>query len=237
MNIRSLSLVILLAAVPSLAQDPAGRPAEPAGGGALAPYLASGPRELFARGVELAERGSVREAKALFRALTLAYPDLPEPHINLAVLLAAEGGTEESAQEAEAAIRAHPMCRAAFDLDFQHQLGSFSSGLLDAATRTRAAAPAPATSVPAPAPPATPASVPARPAALDFGDATRVVRQAADPCLNFRPQPLTTSTPVECLSPGIRIRLLETSGQWSRVALRDGREGWMAAAFLAKPDP
>ncbi len=224
-----LSLLILSVAAPYLAQEPVtATPAAPA------PYLASGPRELFAKGVELADRGAVQEAKTIFKALTLAYPDLPEPHINLAVLLAAEGGTEESAQAAEAAMRAHPLCRAAFDLDFQRQIGPFGATLLDAVAPAPVAAPTPA---PSPAPPVAAPPAARRPAALpvDFGDATRVV--TADPCLNFRPLPEATALATECLPPGTRVRWLETAGDWTRVALRDGREGWMATAFLTPIEP
>ncbi len=95
-----------------------------------APYLASGPRELFAKAVALAEKGAVAEAKTLFKALTLAYPELPEPHLNLAILLADEGHVEQSADAAEAAMYAHPTCRAVVDLDFQRQLSLYSSNAL-----------------------------------------------------------------------------------------------------------
>ncbi len=224
--IRPILIAVLMpATLPLSAQDAASpRPAEtPAA--APKPYLASGPQELFARGVELADRGAVEQARVLFKALTLAYPELPEPHINLAVLLADAGSVEASADELEAALHAHPLCRAAFDLEFQRQMGLYSAAVLGAP----APAASPAAPVAAPSPPP-----PAQPPEID-GE-VRVVRQAADPCLNFRSEPSGASAALECLPPGSRVRWLETAGDWSRVALRDGRVGWMAASFLATPD-
>ncbi len=216
------SALTLLLAAPAAAQAPEAPPAP-------APYLASGPRQMFAKGVELFDRGAVQEAATIFRALTLAYPDLPEPHINLAVLLAVGGGTEESAAEVEAAIRAHPLCRAAYDLEFQRQIGPYSTTLLSAGAPPAAQSPA------RPAAPLTPAPGPALRAEID-GE-VRVVLGAADPCLNFRPEPSASAAALECLPPGSRVQWLETAGDWSRVVLRDGREGWMAASFLTPPQP
>ncbi len=65
--------------------------------------------------------------------------------------------------------------------------------------------------------------------------AKRVIAEAADPCLNFRAEPVLEAPPLECLLPGTPVQLLETTGDWSRVALRDGREGWMARIFLVNP--
>ncbi len=218
-----LALIAILTCLPDAlvwAQEPT----------AAAPYLASGPRELFSKGVELADRGAAEEAKTIFKALTLAYPDLPEPHINLAVLLADSGGTEESAEEIEAAMRAHPLCRAAFDLEFQRRMGPYSTTLLGTTTPPPVAE--------SPAGPALAARARPQPAEQSgLAAAVRVVLEAADPCLNFRPEPSAGSAALECLPPGTRVRWLETAGDWSRVALRNGREGWMASSFLAPPDP
>ena len=177
---------------------------------------------MFAKGVALIDRGAVQEAKTVFKALTLAYPELPEPHINLAVLLAAEDDFEGSAAEAEAAIMAHPICRAAFDLEFQRQIGPYSTAVLGS------------TQTPTPRPPARSSASPSDTVAAP---PRRVISQAADPCLNFRPEPKAAATALDCLSPGTPVRLLETAGGWSRVALRDGREGWMASAFLERTEP
>ncbi len=223
---RLIAILILLV-LPLTAQEPASpTPAETSA--APAPYLASGPRELFAKAVALAESGAVAEAKTLFKALTLAYPELPEPHLNLAILLADEGSVEESADAAEAAMYAHPICRAVIDLDFQHQLGLYSSSALGTGTpRTAAAA---ATRV-------TPSSTPSQTATRAIATENRTIRQAADPCLNLRSQPSSSSPTIECVPPGTQVRWLETAGDWSRVVLSDGRVGWMAASFLTTANP
>ncbi len=240
MNILIRSILIAgLTPVMLLAQDPPSpAPAEPAS--APAPYLASGPRELFERAVALAERGAAQQARTLFKALTLAYPELPEPHINLAVLLANAGEVEAAADELEAAMHAHPVCQAALDLEFQRQIGLYSAALLArGAPASLPAAPAPVAAAPpssSVAPPPVPAvASPAPPPPPAIAGEVRVVTQAADPCLNFRPQPSSSSAALECLPPGTPVRWLETAGDWSRVSLRDGRVGWMGASFLAAP--
>ena len=45
----------------------------------------------FLKGLALAESGNAAEAQEVFLALTEDFPDLPEPHNNLAVLYAANG--------------------------------------------------------------------------------------------------------------------------------------------------
>ena len=45
----------------------------------------------FLKGLALAEQGNAEEAEEVFLALTEDYPELPEPHNNLAVLYAAKG--------------------------------------------------------------------------------------------------------------------------------------------------
>lgn len=230
-TMRFVVLAIPMLALSVAAQDPATQPAAETPSSAPAPYLASGPRELFAKGVELAERGAVEQAKTVFKALTLAYPELPEPYINLAMLLAAEGSVEASADELEAAMRAHPVCRAAYDLEFQRRMGPYSETVLGTNPEASPGTVPPAASVSTVAgssPPAPSTSV-QRPA---ISGEVRAVRQAADPCLNFRPEPSSSAAVAECLPPDTQVRWLETAGDWSRVALRDGREGWMAAAFL-----
>ncbi len=213
---------LILPVLPLAAQEPA-NPAATETTAAPAPYLASGPRELFSKAVALAENGAVAEAKTLFKALTLAYPELPEPHLNLAVLLADEGDVDASADAAEAAMYAHPVCRAVIDLDFQHQLGLYSADVLSAGT-PRATSSAANDIRP---------SSPPQPTSSTVANESRIVQQAADPCLNFRAQPSASSPAIECVPPGTRVRWLETTGDWSRVVLSDGRVGWMAASFLA----
>ncbi len=246
MRTLRISTVILLAAAAALAQTPADEPVPAEPGADRASYLTSGPWELFHKGIELVDRGAIEEAKTVFTALTLAYPQLPEPHINLAVLLAAEGGEAEAAVAAEAAIRAHPVCRAAFDLEFQRQLGGYSATVIsigEPAPQTSApgqvAAPSrvpAAGQVPVPSPPTRslgPSDLPraAAAAAEDAGGSVRVVREI-DSCLKLRPRPDLGTEPLDCLPTGTQVRVRETAGEWSRAVLADGREGWMAARFL-----
>lgn len=57
-------------------------------------FLKKNPRHAearFLKGLALAENGNVDEAQEVFLALTEDYPELPEPHNNLAVLYAAKG--------------------------------------------------------------------------------------------------------------------------------------------------
>jgi tetratricopeptide (TPR) repeat protein len=74
-------------------------------------HLAARPRDARARfllGVILAEESRSQEAIEVFTALTQDFPELPEPHNNLAVLYAARGEYERARQELEMAIRADP---------------------------------------------------------------------------------------------------------------------------------
>lgn len=233
--------MILFLAGNLLAQAPAEEPTPAEPGPDRASYLVSGPREMFQKGIELVDRGSIQEAKAVFTALTLAYPQLPEPHINLAVLLAAEGGEAEAAAAAEAALRSHPVCRAAFDLEFQRQLGGYSATVISIgqpAPQVPASSPVSAPNpVSAPPPPTRsigPSDLPgATPVAAPVAGtgSYRVVRDIAS-CLKLRSRPDLEAEPVDCLPAGTQVLVQETAGDWSRAVLADGREGWMAARFL-----
>ena len=88
------------------------------------------PREMFLEAVALADRGEVAEAKAIFQKLTATYPQLPEPHINLAVLLLAEGNGGGATRAAEAGLLLHPICRAGFELDMLRDLGAYTKAKL-----------------------------------------------------------------------------------------------------------
>jgi len=74
-------------------------------------WLAKHPRDpqmRFLSGVILKQRGDLAAAREAFTALTREFPELPEPHNNLAVLEAAEGRLAEARQALEMAIRLHP---------------------------------------------------------------------------------------------------------------------------------
>jgi Flp pilus assembly protein TadD len=62
----------------------------------------------FLKGVILSEQGRQPEAIRVFTALTEDFPELPEPHNNLAVLYAAQGQDEKARRALETAIRTHP---------------------------------------------------------------------------------------------------------------------------------
>lgn len=62
----------------------------------------------FLKGLALAEEGRSEEAQAVFLELTGDFPDLPEPHNNLAVLYAAKGDYSMARDSLLLAINSHP---------------------------------------------------------------------------------------------------------------------------------
>jgi len=60
------------------------------------------------KGVVLTNLNRSADALTVFRKLTAEHPELPGPHNNVAVLLAARGDFEEARQALERAIRTHP---------------------------------------------------------------------------------------------------------------------------------
>jgi tetratricopeptide (TPR) repeat protein len=74
-------------------------------------YLKERPKDArgrFLKGLILAEQKKIDEAIDVFTALTQDYPELPEPHNNLAVLYANQGQYEKARSALEMAIRTHP---------------------------------------------------------------------------------------------------------------------------------
>lgn len=74
-------------------------------------YLANRPRDpqmRFIQGMIQQTSGQTDAAQATYLALTQDYPELPEPHNNLAVLLAAQGKVQEARAELDLALRANP---------------------------------------------------------------------------------------------------------------------------------
>lgn len=67
----------------------------------------------FLHGVLLADGGDVAQASAVFERMTQEFPDLPEPHNNLAVLQAATGRLDAARQSLETALQLDPAYRAA----------------------------------------------------------------------------------------------------------------------------
>ncbi len=114
----------------------------------------------FLRGLALSGLKRAEEAEAVFRGLTQEYPELPEPHNNLAFVLAAQGKLEAARSALEAAIAALPDYALAHENlgDIQLQLaarsyreaarlsprpGTSAARKLDVVERLQAAEPAP----------------------------------------------------------------------------------------------
>ncbi|HSV36731.1 MAG TPA: tetratricopeptide repeat protein [Ramlibacter sp.] len=66
------------------------------------------PQMRFLRGVVQTEAGRAADAITTFTQLTEEYPELAEPHNNLAVLHAGQGEYDKARTALEAAIRANP---------------------------------------------------------------------------------------------------------------------------------
>jgi ketosteroid isomerase-like protein len=66
------------------------------------------PQMRFLKGVILSERGKPLDAIAMFTKITQDYPELPEPHNNLAVLYASQNQYDKAKASLEAAIRTNP---------------------------------------------------------------------------------------------------------------------------------
>jgi tetratricopeptide (TPR) repeat protein len=74
-------------------------------------YLTNRPRDpqmRFLKGMIQRETGKIDEAMASFKSLTEDYPELPEPHNNLAVLYASRNDIDKARAALEMAIRANP---------------------------------------------------------------------------------------------------------------------------------
>lgn len=88
------------------------RAGEPAQAAQLAQrYIEQNPRDpqmRFLLGVAQNQQGNVAAAQETFTRLTQEFPELPEPHNNLAVIHAAAGRYDEARVALEAALRANP---------------------------------------------------------------------------------------------------------------------------------
>jgi tetratricopeptide (TPR) repeat protein len=74
-------------------------------------YLTTRPRDpqmRFLKGMIQRETGQVVQARITFTALTEDFPELPEPHNNLAALLAADGEFEKARSALQMAVKANP---------------------------------------------------------------------------------------------------------------------------------
>ena len=73
------------------------------------------PQARFLKGVALADAGRTDAAITVFRSIIGDYPELPEPHNNLAVLFAKKGEYGLARDELEAAIAAAPDYTVAYE--------------------------------------------------------------------------------------------------------------------------
>lgn len=73
------------------------------------------PQARFLKGLALADSGKPDEAIVVFQAVLGDYPELPEPHNNLAVLYAQKGQYALARDELEAAIAAAPDYAVAYE--------------------------------------------------------------------------------------------------------------------------
>ncbi|MDR0378731.1 MAG: tetratricopeptide repeat protein [Candidatus Accumulibacter sp.] len=107
-------------------------------------YITAHPKDAqgpFTKGVILSEMGRPQEAIRVFLDLTEKFPELPEPHNNLAVLYARQKQYDKAQAALETAIRTHPSYAIAYENlgDLYARLASqaYSKALqLDSANRT-----------------------------------------------------------------------------------------------------
>jgi BMFP domain-containing protein YqiC len=63
------------------------------------------------------------------------------------------------------------------------------------------------------------------------------VNERADPCVRFRTLPNFESSAIGCLAQGEEGEVIDTRLEWRKLELPDGRQGWVAAAYLAPSSP
>jgi Flp pilus assembly protein TadD len=83
----------------------------PAALSAIETYLSSNPRDpqmLLLQGVAYRENGQIQEAKGVYLRLTQEFPELPEPHNNLATVYAQESQFSLARESLEMAIKLNP---------------------------------------------------------------------------------------------------------------------------------
>jgi tetratricopeptide (TPR) repeat protein len=73
------------------------------------------PRWRFLRALALSALGRLEESAAVYTRLTQDFPDIAEPHNNLAVLRAAQGRLDDARDGLERALRADPALREAHE--------------------------------------------------------------------------------------------------------------------------
>ena len=77
------------------------------------------------------------------------------------------------------------------------------------------------------------ATLPAAPRTVAAQD-TRAVYEVTGNGVNMRSGPGTANGVVATLPLGTRAEIIGSEGNWNRIRLEDGTEGWMSANFLAE---
>src|SRR5512134_578543 len=72
-------------------------------------------RARFLQGLIYADQGNADAAVQVFQKLTVDYPELPEPHNNLAVIYASQGQYDKARAALEKSIRTHPSYATAYE--------------------------------------------------------------------------------------------------------------------------
>ena len=81
-------------------------------------YIAANPKDAegyFFKGLILSDMGRTADAISVYTMMTEDFPELPEPHNNLAVLYARKGQYDRARMALEMAIRTHPSYAAAHE--------------------------------------------------------------------------------------------------------------------------
>lgn len=94
---------------------PGPQPAVEAGRGD-GPTVSPGAAQHFEAALALLRRGRLDDAAIAFEAMTVAYPDLAGPWLNLAIVRARDGRTDEAERALRAAIERNPRNPVAHDL-------------------------------------------------------------------------------------------------------------------------
>jgi hypothetical protein len=63
------------------------------------------------------------------------------------------------------------------------------------------------------------------------------VNEKANPCVKFRTLPDFESSAIGCLVQGEEGEVIDTQPEWRKLELADGRQGWVAAAYLVPSPP
>lgn len=97
-------------------EDAVAAPGLESGRGDAGPIVSLGAAQHFEAALALLRRGRLDDAAIAFEAMTVAYPDLAGPWLNLAIVRAEGGRTDEAERALHAAIERNPRNPVAYDL-------------------------------------------------------------------------------------------------------------------------